>query len=93
MQLLDKLKQFQFRLGMQTIDFSAFLKSNPNSGDLFTITQMILAELQTVKAYYGLHYAITPPAQRYVNKTAADVAQLLQWNIQKMELIHAYRSQ
>lgn len=52
------------------------------------MTQMIIAELQTLKAYVGLKNYITPAASVYVNKKPADVDQLMNWNLRKIALIH-----
>lgn len=85
--ILDKIKQIQFSVGIDTVDFSAFKKDNPNPSDVFGMTQMILAELQTIKAYIGLLHYSTPTAIVYNSKTPADVDQLMNWNLRKISLI------
>jgi len=50
------------------------------------MTQMVLAELQTIKAYIGID-TITPGAARYTTKTPAEVDQLMGWNLRKLDLI------
>ncbi len=49
---------------------------------------MIIAELQTIKAYIGLKHYITPVATTYRDKTPAHVEQLMSWNLRKVSLIN-----
>jgi len=88
MKTLAKIKQLQIGVAIETVDFSGFRKQNVTPSDVFTMTQMILAELQTIKAYIGLKNYITPAAIRYDNKAPADVDQLMNWNLRKLSLIH-----
>jgi len=48
---------------------------------------MIIAELQTIKAYIGLLHYITPSSTICTRKTPADVDQLMNWNLRKISLI------
>jgi len=91
MKVLAMIKKIKFRLGLDTVDFLAFKKSNPNPSDVFRLTQMILAELQPLKAYVGLTHSITPAATLYSNKTPADAHQLMQWNLRKLEVLNLSR--
>lgn len=90
LQVLEKIKQLQISVGIDYVDFSEFGKNDdtitPN--EVYTITQMIIAELQTLKAYVGIH-TITPPASEYTGKTPAEVSQLVGWNLRKLNLIHS----
>jgi len=88
LKILEKIKQIQFSIGIGTVDFSVFKKEHPTPSDVFTMNQMILAELQTIKAYVGLNHYITPAATTYMNKTPADVDQLMNWNLRKIELLN-----
>jgi len=88
LKILEKIKQIQFSVGIGTVDFSVFKKEHPTPSDVFTMNQMILAELQTIKAYVGLNHYITPAATTYMNKTPADVDQLMNWNLRKIELLN-----
>jgi len=85
--LLNKINLLQKSVGIETVDFSSFIKKNPTPSDVFSMTQMVLAELQTIKAQIGLTYYITPAATTYTNKTPADVNQLMNWNLRKILLI------
>jgi hypothetical protein len=88
MKILEKIKQIQFSVGIATVNFSAFRYSKITPSTVFTMNQMILAELQTIKAYVGLKHYITPAATTYVNKTPADVDQLMNWNLRKVTLLN-----
>lgn len=87
--ILDKIKYLQRSVGIETVDFSAFFKANPTPSDVFTLTQMILAELQTIKAYIGLTNYVTEAALTYSNKSSVDVDQLMSWNLRKILLIES----
>ncbi len=87
MEILEKIKQIQFSVGIATVDFSAFRKGKVTPSKVFTMNQMILAELQTIKAYVGLTHYITPAASIYVGKTPADVDQLMSWCLRKVVLL------
>lgn len=83
---LEKIKQLQIVAGVDFIDFTNYKRVDPDIGDVFSVTEMILAELQTLKAYLHIE-AITPPAVHYDSKTQAEVYQLMSWNLRKLELI------
>jgi len=88
MTLLNKIGLLQRNVGIDTVDFSSFIKKKPSPKDVFSMTQMVLAELQTIKAQIGLTHYITPAATTYTNKTPADVNQLMNWNLRKLMLIN-----
>ena len=85
-QTLQKIKQLEIKAGISFVDYSGFKKEKITSSDVFTITGMIIAELQTIKAYIGL-INITPSAPQYNSKTPVDVDQLMNWNLRKLSLI------
>lgn len=87
MSILGRIKQIQFLMGIERVDFSVFIKDNLTPSDVFTMTQMIISELQTIKAYIGLNHYITPAATTYYDKRPADVEQLMSWNLRKVSLI------
>jgi len=84
--ILEKIKQLQILAGIGFVDFSSFKKQKATSSDVFTITQMIIAELQTIKAYLGIEN-ITPEAKLYKSKTPVEVDQLMSWNLRKLNLV------
>jgi len=86
LKILEKIKQLQVLSGIEFVDFSDFRKKKQTPSDVFSLTQMIIAELQTIKAYLDIPN-ITPAAQQYKAKTPAEVDQLMSWNLRKLELI------
>lgn len=90
LKILEKIKQLQVLSGITFVDFSNFRKKKQTSSDVFSITQMIIAELQTIKAHLGVTN-ITPSASVYKTKTPAEVDQLMRWNLRKLELINSLR--
>ena len=87
MKVLEKLQNLQHSVGIKTVDFSVFDKEKATPSDVYTITGMILAELQPIKAYIGLTTSVTPPALSYTKKVPADIEQLMGWNLRKLSLI------
>jgi len=90
MLLLEKIKQLQILAGIAVVDFSEFKKTEAKERDVFEISQMVLAELQTIKAYVGIK-TITPGAEQYEGKTVAEVNQLMSWNLRKLNLIQSLK--
>lgn len=86
--LMEEVHRLQRMLGLETVDFGAFRKSdNVTPADVFNMTCMILSELQLVKAKLGLNHAITPPAAFQESKSRAEVAQVLGYAANKLKLI------
>ena len=88
MNVLNKIKQLQIGSGIEFVDFSEFKKNKVNVSDVYSISEMIIAELQTIKAYLGIK-SITAGAVRYYTKTPAEVSQLVSWNLRKLKQIHS----
>jgi len=89
---LDKIKQLQISSGIDFVDFSGFRKLRQTPSEVFSISEMIIAELQTIKAYLGIS-TITPAAMQYKGKTPVEVDQLMSWNLRKLNLIHSLNIQ
>jgi len=87
MKVLEKIKKLQRSVGIRTVNFSVFNKKDPLPSDVYSITGMIIAELQPIKAYVGLSHDVTPPATLYIKKVPADIEQLMGWNLRKINLI------
>jgi len=87
MDMLLKIKQLQIKSGIGFVDYSGFKKVKIIPSDVFTISGMIIAELQVIKAYIGLNDYITPAANKYNSKTPVEVDQLMNWNLRKLLLI------
>jgi len=85
---LDKIKELQINSGIDFVDFSGFRKLKQTPSEVFSITEMIISELQTIKAYLGIK-SITPSAPFYKDKTPVEVDQLMSWNLRKLNLIHS----
>ena len=91
LKVLDKIKTLQRMAGINAIDMSEFKRDEVLPSDVYSITGVILAELQTLKAYIGLNNDVTTPALHYVAKVPADIEQLMQWNLKKLLLINNLR--
>ncbi|MDB2562549.1 hypothetical protein N9X61_02980 [Sulfurimonas sp.] len=87
MKILDYIGQLQVSVGIEGIDFSEFNKEHVYPSDVYTMTGLILAELQTIKAYIGLTNHITPSALAYSRKKPENVGQLMTWNLKRLKLI------
>lgn len=86
--LMKEIARIQRIRGVASIDFKALKPTGEiKPDDVFSMTGIILAELQTIKAYLGLKHALTPVAKRYTNIEPADVEQMLGWCVRKMQLI------
>jgi hypothetical protein len=88
MQTLQKIKQLQIVSGIDFVDFSEFKKNEATPSEVFSLTQMIIAEIQTIKAYLGIK-TITPGAEKYQEKTPIEVNQLMSWSLRKLNLINS----
>jgi hypothetical protein len=87
--LLNTMKHLELQAGIKTVDFFAFNRTDVNPSDVFELTQITLAEMQVIKAYIGLRREITRGAQHYIDKTPADVVQLMEWLLRKAKLIRS----
>jgi len=86
-QMLEIIKQLHIKAGIDFVDFSEFKTDKATSSDVFALTQMIIAELQPIKAYIGLSDYVTPSAHKYYGKTSVEVNQLMSWCLRKLKLI------
>jgi hypothetical protein len=85
-QILQKIKQLQILSGIPIVDFSNFDQKQISTSDVFMISQMVLSELQTLKAYMGIT-VVSPVSGIYYTKTSNEVNQILTWNLRKLDLI------
>jgi len=89
LELLNVLSKIENNLGLKSIDFYAFRREEVVPSDVFEITQIILAELQVIKAKIGLTHTITRGAKQYRDKTPTDASQMLGWLLKKSQkLLH-----
>lgn len=91
LQLLREIKRVQNLAHIDTVDIYAFklTKTKITPTEVFGLTGIILAELQTLKAHLGLKHSFTPLANFYEDKQAAEVQQILGWSVRKLRLINA----
>ncbi len=89
--LLTEIARLKSIIEINEIDFHIFTPKNRQitPSDVFSIGGIALAELQPIKAYLGLKYALTPMAEHYENIEPADVQQLAGWSIRKLQLIRS----
>lgn len=85
LELLNNIRNIELNAGIKTVDFYAFNRNNVTPSDVFEIIQIIIAELQVIKAYIGLDSVYTRAATKYEGKTPADVTQVLIWLVDKSD--------
>ncbi len=85
--LLKEIQRLQLPAAIDRIDFSSLRTDNIVPGDVFEMSIIVLAELQTIKAYLGLRHSFTPPAKYYERKVPGDVQQILGWALRRLKLI------
>ncbi len=85
LQEIKRLEQLGNIKGIESYPFEQIEKITPS--EVFSMTGILLAELQVIKADLGLFHALTPIAQYYENRTPSDVQQILGWSIRKLQLI------
>ena len=86
--LIGEIQRIQRANGLTTTDFKGFEtgdKTTPD--DVFGMVALALAELQRVKAQFGLIHHISLPGTWEENKTPADVVQLLGYVTDKLREI------
>ncbi len=91
LQLLREIKRVQNLAHIETVDIYAFklTKTKITPTEVFALTGIILAELQTLKAHLGLKHSFTPLANFYEDKQPAEIQQMLGWSVRKLRLINA----
>jgi hypothetical protein len=87
--LLDEVRRLQRLANIESIDSAMFkiLYKSPTPSEVFSMLGIVLAELQTLKGYLGLRYALTPSARHYENMSPENVFQAVGWGIRKLKLI------
>jgi len=92
LKLLKEIKRLQHLAGIEGIDIYALKPSQKTMtpAEIFDLTGIILAELQTLKGHLGLKHAFTPLANYYYDRTAGDVQQILGWSLRKIQLIQFF---
>ena len=85
--LLGEVQRLQRMANIPRTDFSEFQGRGRAPSDVFEMTQLIIAELQTVKAHLGMRRDLTPTASHYSGKSPAEVQQVFGWCRRKLWLI------
>ncbi|MDQ7061470.1 MAG: hypothetical protein Q9M43_10205 [Sulfurimonas sp.] len=67
-EVLSRIARLQRGVGIDAVDFSEFQNKEVTPSDVYTLTGLIIAELQTIKAFIGLTKSITTPATSSVGK-------------------------
>ncbi len=86
--LMKEIRNFQIHSAIDTVDITPFMRDSASPSDVFEISQIILAELQVIKAHLGLNHEVTRGAFFFQNRLAEDVHQMLGWLIKKFRLIN-----
>jgi hypothetical protein len=90
-QLLTLVTRIEASIGIEGIDSSVFIRKQADPAHVYELTEIIIAELQVIKASVGIRYVITPAAKYYTQKSPADVIQLLGWSISKLSQVTTLR--
>lgn len=90
-EVLAQIEYLQTSVGIVPIDFFEFKRENTIPSDVYTVTGLIISELQTIKAYIGLVQSVTPPAIQHSGKKPKNVEQLMRWNLKRLQLIRVLR--
>lgn len=87
--VLEELRRLQGSVGIEPADLEVFRANGAEvlPEDVFNLVEMLLAEIQTIKAQRGLVHAVTPAAEHYEGKRPADVLQLLGYVRNKLRLV------
>jgi len=91
LKLLKKITMLEASIGMEGIDVSILLRNQVTPGNVYELSQIVIAELQVIKASLGIRYSITPAARYYTQKSPSDVAQVLGWSFNKLNQIQSLR--
>lgn len=84
--IMDEVHRLQMLAAVEPVDFRFFKLGNIRPADVFDMTQMLLAEIQTIKAHLRIPN-VTIPAQAYYGKTPSDAKQVLEWGLRKISQV------
>lgn len=91
--ILREIQRLQLQVGIEPVNLDEFrlARQEARPQDVFNMIEMLLAELQPIKAKLGMKHVITPVVQYYDNKRPADVTQLLGYIENKLHLLNLRR--
>jgi hypothetical protein len=88
--VLREIQQLQEKAELEPMNLEEFHldKQQAKPQDVFTLIELLLAELQPLKVKLGMKHVITPVAQYYENKRPADVTQVLGYITNRLHLLN-----
>jgi len=92
LEILKEIKKIADKEPIEHIElygFKTLSEITPN--EVFTLTGIILGEIQVLKAHLSLKHMLTPSAHYYHDRLPADAQQILGWCLRKIKLIHALK--
>jgi hypothetical protein len=87
MEILGRIANLQKSIHVEFIDFIEFDKQNATPSDVYTMTGLIISELQPIKAHLGIKRSSVSTSTSYVNKKPENVEQIMRWNLKRLKLI------
>ena len=88
LQLMDEIHRLQMMASVESVDFRLFKVGTITPADVFDLTQMLLAEIQPIKAHLRIT-RVTIPSQVYTGKIPGDAKQALEWGVRKSSRIQS----
>lgn len=86
--LLEEVLRIERAYGMAVTEFKGFdTGKKATSGDVLILVEMVIAEMERIKARSGLTHRITVPSSYTQDKSPADLAQLLGYITNKLREI------
>ncbi|NWF65961.1 MAG: hypothetical protein HXX81_00665 [Campylobacterales bacterium] len=91
-EILKEIERLQKKANIKIVQLDELSNIKEHTpSDTFLITEFILAELQTIKAYIGMKDYVTPLAISFDGKKSEDTNQLLGWSLKKLQKIQSIR--
>jgi len=88
LKIMDEVHRLQVMASVEPVDFRLFKRGKIKPADVFDMSQMLLAEIQTIKAHLRIP-KVTIPAQSYSGKTPSDAKQVLEWGLRKISQVRS----
>jgi len=90
--LLREIERLKRSASLPVVDYAPLMpvmRETLSAEMCFHLIGVTLSELQALKAQLGLRHLPTPPAYVYVQKTPAEIHQILEWCTHKLHLVRA----
>jgi len=88
LRVMSEIHRLQMMAAIEPVDFHRFKVGAISPADVFDLSQMLLAEIQPIKAHLQISN-VTLPAQVYSGKTPGDAQQVLGWALRKFAQVHS----